>query len=80
MNRTRHYLLKDVAAALGVRPYRIAYAISVGLVPEPVTRIANKRIFSERDVRRLAAHFGVESYGNDGLEPDVATTATDDDV
>jgi hypothetical protein len=63
MNRKQLYLLKDVAKQLGVRPYRIAYAISVGLIPEPETRIANKRIFCDKDIRRLATHFGVELDG-----------------
>ena len=31
----RHFLLRDVAKRLGVKPYRIAYALSVGLVEEP---------------------------------------------
>ena len=31
----KHYLLRDVARLLKVKPYQIAYALSVGLVPEP---------------------------------------------
>lgn len=56
----KHYLLKDVAKRLDVKPYQIAYALSVGLVPEPMLRISNKRIFQAGDIDRLAAHFGVE--------------------
>jgi hypothetical protein len=56
----QHYLLKDVARLLKVKPYQVAYALSVGLVPEPALRISNKRIFQEDDIERLAAHFGVE--------------------
>ncbi|MGO9109604.1 MAG: hypothetical protein ACLP9L_10245 [Thermoguttaceae bacterium] len=56
----QHYLLRDVAKRLGVKPYQIAYALSVGLVPEPMLRISNKRIFQAGDVDRLAAHFGVK--------------------
>jgi hypothetical protein len=56
----RHYLLKDVARVLKVKPYRIAYALSVGLVPEPQLRISNKRVFQAEDVARLAEHFKVE--------------------
>jgi hypothetical protein len=56
----QHYLLNDVARRLGVKYYRIAYALAAGLVEEPETRIAGKRIFYGKDVRRLAAYFGVE--------------------
>jgi DNA-binding transcriptional MerR regulator len=55
----RHYLLRDVAAILKVKPYQIAYALSVGLVPEPALRIANKRVFQQEDLERLATHFNV---------------------
>jgi DNA-binding transcriptional MerR regulator len=55
----KHFLLRDVAKLLRLKPYQISYAISVGLVPEPELRISNKRIFSPEDVDRLAAHFGV---------------------
>jgi DNA-binding transcriptional MerR regulator len=56
----KHYLLRDVARLLKVKPYQIAYALSVGLVEEPQLRISNKRVFQEEDVHRLAAHFGVD--------------------
>lgn len=55
----RHYLLGDVAKILKVKPYQIAYALSVGLVPEPALRISNKRVFQQEDLERLAAHFNV---------------------
>jgi hypothetical protein len=58
MNK-QHYLLNDVAKRLSLKPYRITYALAAGLVPEPRLRIANKRIFGDDDIRRLAAHFGV---------------------
>jgi DNA-binding transcriptional MerR regulator len=61
-----YYLLKDVAKVLGVKPYRVGYALATGLVPEPETRIANKRIFDDEDIRRLAAHFGVELRSKGG--------------
>jgi hypothetical protein len=62
----QHYLLRDVARRLGVKPYQIAYALSVGLVEEPGLRIANKRVFQADDIERLAAHFGVESGRSGG--------------
>ena len=49
----RHYLLKDVARVLKVKPYRIAYALSVGLVPEPQFRISNKRMFQRKTSQGL---------------------------
>ena len=50
-------LLNEVARTLGVRPYQVAYAISVGLVPEPELRIDRKRIFQAEDLERLTLHF-----------------------
>jgi len=55
----QHWSLKDVARLLKKKPYQIAYALSVGQVPEPELRIANKRVFQRKDVQRLAKHFGV---------------------
>jgi DNA-binding transcriptional MerR regulator len=54
----QNLLLTETARLLGVRPYQITYALSVGLVAEPELRIANKRIFQEADIARLSAHFG----------------------
>ena len=56
----KHYLLRDVARILKVKPYQVSYALSVGLVEEPKLRISNKRVFVEEDVQRLAKHFGVD--------------------
>jgi hypothetical protein len=56
----KHYLLRDVARILKVKPYQVSYALSVGLVEEPKLRISNKRVFQEEDVQRLAAHFKVD--------------------
>jgi hypothetical protein len=58
--KKKHYLLREVARLLKVKPYQVSYAINVGLVPEPALRISNKRIFQEDDIQRLANHFGVE--------------------
>jgi hypothetical protein len=54
-------LLSDVARLLRVKPYRVTYALTTGLVPEPQTRIANKRIFDADDVARLADYFGTKT-------------------
>ena len=66
--KKKHYLLRDVARLLKVKPYQIAYALSVGLVEEPKLRISNKRIFQEDDIQRLAIHFGVELKSRDRKE------------
>jgi hypothetical protein len=61
--KKQHFLLRDVARLLKVKPYQVAYALSVGLVKEPELRIANKRVFLPEDVDRLAAHFRVALLG-----------------
>jgi DNA-binding transcriptional MerR regulator len=55
----KHFLLKDVARRLGIKPYRVVYALTTGLVAEPQLRISNKRIFQAEDIDRLAAHFKI---------------------
>jgi len=57
---TKQYLLGEVAKILGRRPHQITYLITSGQAPEPERRIANKRIFSESDVSRLARRLKVE--------------------
>lgn len=62
----KHWSLNDVARLLGKKPYQVAYALSVGQVPEPELRIANKRVFQAKDLRRLAGHFGVKLHAEKG--------------
>jgi hypothetical protein len=66
MRKQKHYLLRDAARLLKQKPYQIAYAISVGLVPEPALRISNKRIFMAEDIERLRAHFARAAGGHNG--------------
>ena len=49
--------LKNVASILNVKPYRINYVLATKLVPEPVSRFGNKRIFTEEDLQRLRDYF-----------------------
>jgi hypothetical protein len=56
----RHYLLGEVGKILGCRPHQITYLITSGQVPEPERRIANKRLFAEQDVTRLARRLKAE--------------------
>src|SRR4051812_44989808 len=55
----RYLLLNDVSRLLGLKAHKIVYALATGQVAEPPLRVANKRVFSEEDVRRLASHFRV---------------------
>lgn len=57
---TNHFLLGEVATILGCRPHQIDYQLKTRQVPEPEKRIANKRLFSERDVLKLARRLKVE--------------------
>jgi len=62
MNETQ-MVLSEAAQRLGVKPYRITYALANGLV-EDVPRVGNRRMFGEEDIMRLARHFGLEPNPN----------------
>jgi DNA-binding transcriptional MerR regulator len=64
------FSMKEVAERVGVAPFKINYAISNGLIPEPVLRFAGKRVFSEEDLARIANHFRKETQNktNDSQE------------
>ena len=47
--------LKDVAALLDVKAYRIEYLLCHGLVPEPKLRISGRRVFGPEDVANIRA-------------------------
>jgi hypothetical protein len=51
---TRRFLLGDVAKILARRPHQVDYLLKTRQVPEPEQRLANKRLFTEQDVLRLA--------------------------
>jgi len=51
--------LKDVSRLLKIKPYRISYALAMGLLPERACRFGRMRVFQPEDIERLAAHFGV---------------------
>ena len=53
------FALKHVCKVLGVQPYRVQHAYSIGAVPEPRLRISGRRVFEPIDIKRLAKHFGV---------------------
>lgn len=56
------YSIGEVGRMLGVRPYRISYAIDTGQLPEAPFRFLHKRCFTEADVRGIARFFGVETH------------------
>ena len=49
----QHYILHEVARAVGRKPYQIAYMISNGELDEPKLRIGNRRIFTHEEVARI---------------------------
>jgi hypothetical protein len=65
MNTT--YSLSEVGRLLGIQGYRIAYAHTVGAIPEP-QRFCGKRLYKDEDVKRVAAHFHVGMDSPDGEE------------
>ena len=57
-------LLGDVARVLNVRPHRVVYALTSGLVPEPQLRIGNRRLFDRKDIETLANYFAERKEKN----------------
>lgn len=57
----RIFSIGQAGKILGVQPYRIAYAIETGQLPEAPFTFLHKRCFLEQDIRRMADHFGVRS-------------------
>ena len=55
------FSLKDVAALLGVKAYRVEYLLAHGLVAEPKLRISGRRVFGPEDVANIRAHFASKS-------------------
>ena len=55
------YSIGEVGRMLGVRPYRISYAIDTGQLPEAPFRFLHKRCFTEADVQGIARFFGIET-------------------
>jgi len=56
------YSIGQVGKILGVQPYKIAYAIETGQLPEATFHFLHKRCFLEDDIHRMAEHFGVEAH------------------
>ena len=56
----RQYHLNQAARLVGVRAWRISYAISQGYLPE-VSRLSNQRIFTDADIIRIREYFNKQS-------------------
>ena len=59
MNRTTLYSLRDMGTLLQVPKWRIAYLFESNQLAEPM-RVGGHRIFTEDDVRRIAAKLSIE--------------------
>jgi DNA-binding transcriptional MerR regulator len=53
MTNTTWLLLGDVARRLRCRPHQIVYLLTSRQVPEPATRIGNRRMFTPADVETI---------------------------
>ena len=53
MNNTTWILLGDVARLVRCKPHQIAYLLQSRQVPEPATRIGNRRMFTPADVDEI---------------------------
>jgi hypothetical protein len=69
------FSLGQLARRLGVRPYRITYAHTIGAIPEP-QRFLGKRVYGPADETVIARYFGVQP----GREPDKGKQCTSSDT
>ena len=53
------YHLNEAAKLVGVRGWRIAYAISQGYLPD-VQRLSHQRIFTDDDIVRMKHYFATK--------------------
>ena len=56
--------LSEVVRLLGIPAHRIVYAHQIGAVLEP-KRVCGRRAYAERDIMRLARHFGIDGNRKD---------------
>lgn len=50
----------EVAQLLKIKEHRINYSMRVGKVAQPKLRMAGRKLFTAKDVKRVADYFGVE--------------------
>jgi DNA-binding transcriptional MerR regulator len=51
------YSTIETARLVGVTEFRLAYAHRTGQLAEPTYKIANKRIYTQDDLQRVAEYF-----------------------
>ncbi|QDT59495.1 hypothetical protein SV7mr_20020 [Stieleria bergensis] len=54
------FSIKDVSQLIGIDETRIHYCHRSGRVPEP-QHVGNRRIYTPKDLKRVAEFFGVEA-------------------
>ncbi len=59
------YSTVDLARQLGIAEHRIAYAHRTGKLAQASYVIANRRVYTESDVNRVADFFGVSTTRKD---------------
>jgi hypothetical protein len=67
--------LRDVAALLNCKAYRIEYLLCHGLVAEPKLRISGRRVFGPEDVANIRAHFEAKQKSAKPVEKPTAEAA-----
>lgn len=55
MKDRKFYSTREVAEALGLRRYQLAYLLETHQVPEPALRVAGKRVWSKKEMEAAAA-------------------------
>jgi len=61
------YSINDVSRLIGIDETRIHYCHRSGKVPEP-QHVGNRKIYTAKDLKRVAEFFGVEAKRNDEEE------------
>lgn len=51
---------KEVATLLKIKEHKLNYAMRTGRLAQPKLRMANRKIFTPKEVKRVADYFGVE--------------------
>lgn len=62
------FSIGQVAKRLGIQPYRIAYAIETGQLPDAPFHFLHKRCFKETDIQGIAEFFGIEEDSEDSTK------------
>ena len=58
--KLRLYSITDCARRLGVAKHKLVYAYESGKLPEIRLWVGGMRVFTARDLKDMAEHFGVQ--------------------